>query len=116
MTNGPRVSPFGTPSWAIESGPRRYWESGLGLGCWAIAMAAAPAANIAATRTMRGITVVSCMMSERIRQLQGLRAISYRDLDGSAGAVCVDDRECDLVADLMLGQQAGDISGTGELM
>ena len=28
--NGPLISPFGTPSWGSESGPSRYWESGLG--------------------------------------------------------------------------------------
>src|ERR1019366_2478712 len=30
--NGPRISPFGTPSCGKESGPRRYCEFGFGPG------------------------------------------------------------------------------------
>src|ERR1019366_1627478 len=29
---GPRISPFGTPSWGRESGPSRYCEFGFGPG------------------------------------------------------------------------------------
>src|ERR1017187_9085400 len=43
---GPRISPFGTPSCGIESGPNRYWELGPAACCAgfsAIAMTAVAA-------------------------------------------------------------------------